>query len=141
MSTPSSAAPRTTPRVAFVDDEPALTALAGRAMALYGCDAITFSDPRDALLAITADPTGFDALITDHTMPGLSGVELALHVRDIRPGLPIVLTSGFLTPDNRRSAEVAGVDTIVPKPCSMEDLATAALALLADGGRGSTAPA
>lgn len=114
--------------------------LADRAMPLYGCEAVAFTDPRDALLAITADPAGFDALITDHTMPGLTGVELAFHVREVRPGIPVVLTSGFLTPENRLKAENAGVDTIVPKPCSMEDLALATLALLGPSGPG-TGPA
>ncbi len=119
-----------TPRVAFVDDEVALATLADRAMSLYGCEPVVFTDPAAALEAFRETPGAFDALITDHAMPGLTGLELIRAVRALRPNLPVILTSGFLTASHREEAERHGVDAIVPKPCSIEQLASVTKGLL-----------
>ena len=118
------------PRVLFVDDEAALATLAARAMPAYGCAATVFTDPGEALGAFAAEPDAFDALVTDLSMPGLSGLELSEKIRELRPDFPIVLTSGFLTPDNEEQARRQGVNQIVAKPCSIDDLTSAVLRLV-----------
>jgi CheY-like chemotaxis protein len=58
-------------------------------------------------------------------MPGMTGLELVSELRKVRPDLPVVLSSGFLTPANRQIAIREGVNVIVPKPCSLGELADA----------------
>ena len=54
-----------------------------------------FTNPHEALKAFLARPAEFDLLFTDLTMPGMTGVELAKRVFEVRPDLPVVLTTGF----------------------------------------------
>lgn len=115
-------------RVCFVDDEAALAMLARRAMPLSGCAVQAFTDPEEALASLSADPDAYDVLITDFSMPGMSGLELIVAAREVRPDLPVVLTSGYLDREDLADAERCGVRAIVRKPCSMDDLATAAAA-------------
>lgn len=118
-------------RIFFVDDEAALVRLAERALPARGYAVRAFTDPSAALAAISDQPDAVDVLITDLSMPGLSGLELIQRVRGLRPDLPVVLSSGFLTAANREEADRHGVDVIVPKPCSVDDLAAAVVELLA----------
>ncbi len=118
-------------RLVFVDDEAPLVRLAERALPAHGFAVRAFTDPREALAAIAAAPADIDALVTDLSMPGLSGLELIEQVRGLRPDLPVVLSSGFLTAANRQQAVRQGVDAIVPKPCAIADLADALDRLLA----------
>ncbi len=116
----------TTPlAVMFVDDEPALVQLAERALPADGLSPVGFTDPQDALTAFTAEPRRWVALVTDLSMPGLDGLTLAERMRSTRPDLPVVLTSGYLQQADRDRARELGVDAIIPKPCSMSDLASA----------------
>jgi PAS domain S-box-containing protein len=118
-------------RVLFVDDEPNLAVLA-RAM----CDELGYrgdvrTDPREALACVRADPASVDVVVSDLTMPGMSGLELARQLRLIRPELPIVLTTGDaagLTPESLRSL---GVRQLLRKPFSLRSLAEALAAALA----------
>jgi PAS domain S-box-containing protein len=122
------------PRVLFVDDEPALSLLAERAMPAYGCQAAAFTDPIAAFEAFSAAPDEYDAIVTDLSMPGMTGFELIDKVRALRPGIPAVLTSGFLSAQHRDEAEAREIDAILPKPCSVGDLAATVRELLhADG--------
>lgn len=119
------AAPAGNPRVLFVDDEPALVTLAERALPHHGCDVTAFTEPTDALAALKAEPDAFDALVTDLAMPVLTGFELIAAVREVRPDLPVVLTSGFLTDESHAEARRLAVDRVVPKPCAIDQLAAA----------------
>lgn len=112
-------------RLMFVDDEAALVKLAERALPVDGLHPIGFTDPEDALVAFAADPRRWSALVTDLSMPGIDGFTLIERIRSTRPDLPVVLTSGYLRPDDHARAETLGVGAIVPKPCSMADLAAA----------------
>jgi signal transduction histidine kinase/ActR/RegA family two-component response regulator len=116
-------------RVLFVDDEEALARLAERAMP-NGCSAVALSDPTIALERFVSDPNAFDVLVTDLSMPGLTGLELINRVRAIRPELPVVLSSGYLTDESRRAAERLRIDAVVSKPCSIDDLAAAAVGVV-----------
>lgn len=106
----------------YVDDEEPLVALAVRWLGRLGYKVSGFSDPREALAAFRATPDGFDALISDVSMPEVSGLELVRQVLAIRPGMVIVMSSGYLTPEDRQRALDAGALDVVQKPQSMADL-------------------
>lgn len=112
------------PRVLFVDDDENIARLAERALPLHGCRVTVFTDSRRALEALRAEPAAFDAVITDLAMPGLTGLDVAAQVRAARPELPVILSSGYLTPENRAEAAATGVLEIIPKPCSIEELSS-----------------
>jgi PAS domain S-box-containing protein len=110
-------------RILFVDDEVDLTAVARHGLTRAGYDVMDFNDPLAALAAFQATPHAFDIVITDMTMPGLTGEALAGEIRRLRPDIPIVLASGFsdrITPDEARAA---GFDEFVDKPLRMTVLA------------------
>jgi two-component system cell cycle sensor histidine kinase/response regulator CckA len=77
------------------------------------------------LAAFEADPTGFDALITDFNMPGTSGLRLAEKVLRLRPDLPVALASGLVTDDLLTQARALGVREVIYKPHSLDDFAAA----------------
>lgn len=120
--------PRSTgaPRVLFVDDDATIARLAERALPLHGCRVRVFTHPEEALAALTSEPQDFDVVVTDLAMPGMNGLEFAAAVLATRPLMPVILSSGYLTPENRAQATATGVVEILPKPCSMEEIANAA---------------
>ena len=63
-------------------------------------------------------------------MPGISGLDLIREARILVPGLPAVLTSGFLSGANYEEARRLGVDVVVPKPCTISDLVAAVRGVL-----------
>jgi CheY-like chemotaxis protein len=111
--------------VLFVDDEPSLCSAGGMMLERIGYQAVTFTSPAEALARFRSEPEAFDLLITDLTMPGMTGIDLARSVLELRPGLPVVLVSGFggkWTPENIREM---GIRDLIPKPVSLLLLATA----------------
>ncbi|MSQ89225.1 MAG: response regulator, partial [Betaproteobacteria bacterium] len=84
----------------------------------------------EALAAFNADPSGFDLMVTDLSMPGISGLEVAKEVLRLRPDLPIVLASGYLTQELRAQALAVGIREVLHKPASVDDLLAAIKPLL-----------
>ena len=108
--------------ILYVDDEEPLVYLLSRTLQRLGYRVTGFTDPREALEALRADPASFDAVVTDLSMPGLSGHELAQAVLKIRPELPVVLTSGYVRNEDRELAISAGVREVVLKPDTVQAL-------------------
>ncbi|OPZ60836.1 MAG: Blue-light-activated protein [Deltaproteobacteria bacterium ADurb.Bin510] len=102
--------------ILFVDDEQALVELEQQLLEDLGYRVSAFCSSRDALTAFRSDPDGFDLVITDQTMPGLTGLELAEALLEIRPGIPIILCSGFSESLSRERLERLGVRLFLPKP-------------------------
>jgi PAS domain S-box-containing protein len=109
--------------VMVVDDEPALVALAEEALAGLGYEPVGFRDPALALAALRAAPDRFDAVLTDQIMPGMTGTELARAIQALRPGLPILLASGFGGARLDEQAADAGVTAVLQKPLRQGELA------------------
>jgi CheY-like chemotaxis protein len=103
-------------RVLFVDDELALTEIARQGLARFGYRVSAFNDPIEALAAFRASPSEFDVLVTDMTMPGLTGDVLATEVRRIRPDMAVILVSGHSDRLTAEQAQAAGFDGFVDKP-------------------------
>ena len=111
--------------VLYVDDEEAIIFLMTRLLERQGFRVSGFTDPREALAAVRANPGGFDLAVTDFNMPGMSGLEVASALREIRPDLPVVLASGYITEDLRQRAPAAGVRELIYKPNTVDDLCEA----------------
>jgi CheY-like chemotaxis protein len=89
-----------------------------------GYEPAAFRDGAAALAEFEAQPTKFDAVITDEVMPGLTGTDLAGSLRR-RSKLPILLVSGYIGPMMSERALAAGVDAILKKPVQSRELAAA----------------
>jgi PAS domain S-box-containing protein len=111
-------------RVLVLDDEESLVRLVTETLANLGYAPVGFTTSAAALDAFLADPQQFDAVVTDESMPGMSGSELILKLRQIRPKIPILLVSGYLGTAVVRRAREAGADEVLRKPLSARQLAT-----------------
>jgi PAS domain S-box-containing protein len=109
--------------VMFVDDERALVMLAEETLAALGYEPAGFVSSVDALQAFRANPRRFDLVLTDETMPDMSGTELAREIRRLRPDLPIVLMSGYSGTRLTERAHAAGVSEVLRKPLVSRDVA------------------
>jgi len=112
-------------RIMLIDDEKPLLLLGEEMLAALGYDPAGFSDPRAALNALTTDPAGFDAIVTDNLMPGMTGMRIAEQVRRLGRELPVVLISSYRGPALEQEAHVVGIDQIIAKPLSLRELALA----------------
>jgi nitrogen-specific signal transduction histidine kinase/CheY-like chemotaxis protein len=117
-------------RVMYIDDEPSLGSAMDRVLTLLGYHCTFQSDPRAALEAIRADPYQFDAVISDMTMPFLSGFDVAKELRAIRPDLPVALTSGRSSDSMHTVAASLGIKTWIYKPATIDELSHALELLL-----------
>ena len=109
-------------RIMYIDDEEQLTRFIELAIRRAGHQVRTFTQPADALDALRDAPGDFDFVVTDATMPAISGLDVARAATRIRPSLPVVLVSGDLSPDLLREAERAGVTRVLQKPFRLGDL-------------------
>ncbi len=110
-------------RILVIDDETPLVDLVTGALARLGYTPVGFTSSPAALVAFSADPQGFDAVVTDESMPGRSGSELIREIRKIRPHIPALLVSGYLGAAVTQRAREAGADDVLKKPLSTQELA------------------
>jgi two-component system cell cycle sensor histidine kinase/response regulator CckA len=108
--------------VLFLDDEEALVFLVTRMLERVGYTVSGYTRAEAALAAVRANPAQFDLVVTDLNMPGMSGLDVARELAHIRPDLPVVLASGYLTEELRVLAPQAGVRQLIYKPNSVEEL-------------------
>jgi signal transduction histidine kinase/ActR/RegA family two-component response regulator len=118
-------------RVLYLDDDEALVLIGQAMLQRLGYQVDGHSDATAALAALEARPDGFDALISDFNMPGVSGLEVAARALRLRPGLPVALASGLMTDELLAQAQALGVREVLYKPHSMDDLAATMRRLLA----------
>jgi PAS domain S-box-containing protein len=109
--------------VMIVDDERQLVALAEEVAAQLGYEPVGFDSSGAALQAFRSDPRRFDAVLTDESMPDMIGTELAREILQIRPGIPIILMSGYGGAQLTDRAAEIGVTEVLRKPLHRRDLA------------------
>lgn len=110
--------------ILFVDDEEQLVLLGVQMLRNLGYQVEGESDVLRALARIENDPGHFNLVVTDQTMPGLTGIEFAAHIHAIRPELPVVLTSGYSSALTTEQLQKSSVRELLSKPYSVGDLAT-----------------
>jgi signal transduction histidine kinase/CheY-like chemotaxis protein len=109
--------------VMIVEDERVLVELAAETLAELGYEPVGFDSSVSALQAFRADPTRFDLVLTDETMPDLTGTELARQIRLLRPEISIILMSGFSSTQLCERAQAVGVTEVLRKPLVRRDIA------------------
>ena len=103
-------------RVLVVDDEQAIREFMLDLLGGWGLEVAALPDGAAARDAIAADPQRYDLVITDQTMPQLTGLALAREIARLRPGLPVILYTGYAEDLSPQELEEAGVQRIVRKP-------------------------
>ena len=107
----------------FIDDEPALVHLGQAVLTQLGYDVTTCTSGVEALAAFQAAPQHFDLVITDYTMPQMTGDVLTRALRRLRPYIPIILETGFSHTIDAEQAAALGIDAFLLKPWTVRELA------------------
>ena len=110
-------------RILFVDDEEALAQMGEELLAELGYEVVCRTSSREALSLVKDDPFRFGLIITDQTMPEMTGFELAREILAVRPDMPVILATGFSPLVNEESARAAGIKALVAKPLTKRELA------------------
>jgi PAS domain S-box-containing protein len=110
-------------RILLLDDEPALTSSLQRLLVRLNYQVTTTNSARESLQWCRRDPAQFDLVITDLTMPEMTGLEVARQLQALRPDLPVILASGFSADLDRESLAAAGICELLEKPISRLTLA------------------
>jgi len=124
-------------RVLFVEDEEQLVKLGTRLLESLGYHVTAESAPDEALRRFRSDPDAFDLVVTDHTMPRLTGAALTRKLKEIRPRLPVVLVTGYGDEEVADAAREAHVDAVLPKPFTRSQLSDVIRRVIIRGGRAS----
>jgi CheY-like chemotaxis protein len=120
-------------RILFVDDQKWLIALVERLLTEHGYQVQGFASPHSALDALHVEPDAFDLIVTDYKMPGHTGFDVIRAIKAIRPDMPILLVSAYLSDKLRQQAERAGADAVLAKQCLASDLLPTLNALFSRG--------
>ncbi len=110
-------------RILFVDDEEVLLEMGKDLLTRLGYEVTGERNSREALALVTRDPARFDLVITDQTMPEMTGIELAQKILAIRPDMPIILSTGFSYLVDAESAKAAGIRGFAMKPLTRREMA------------------
>jgi PAS domain S-box-containing protein len=115
--------PKGTERILFVDDEKPMAVLGQKMLGTLGYTVRYETNSNAALETFKDNPQDFDLVITDQTMPDLSGSELSKELMKIRPDLPIILYSGYSSVISERETRNLGIKAFVMKPMDLLKLA------------------
>jgi CheY-like chemotaxis protein len=118
-------------RVLVVDDEKSIVDMVKEMLETLGYEAVPRYSSTDALEAFRARPESFDLVISDMTMPHMTGIDLAKEILMICPHTPIILCTGFSEKLDESKIEPLGIKKLLMKPVSMRDLAVALNKILA----------
>ena len=117
--------PKAQGRVLVVEDEATIGRMFRRLLQRLGYDPEVFDNGHDALERFRVDPSLFDLVITDLTMPGMTGDELAVQILRLRPDIPIVLATGYGPALSIDRARQYGISTVLRKPLTLKELTDA----------------
>ena len=107
-------------RILFVDDETAILETYSQVMRNWGYDVTASDDPVKALDLFSQNPRRFDLIVSDQTMPRMTGEELARKARQIRPGMPVLIVTG-----GGQNLSESSVSSVLQKPFSFSEMAAA----------------
>jgi PAS domain S-box-containing protein len=119
-------------RILFVDDEEALVEVGKQMLERLGYEVVAEKDSVRALKQFQRDPGKFDLVITDQTMPNMTGIELAKRMMSIKKDIPIILCTGFSEVISSESAKAMGIREFVMKPIIKNEMAETIRRVIAD---------
>ncbi len=111
-----------TERILIVDDEVSIVSIMKKTLERLGYQVHSANNPLEALELFRESPESYDIVLTDQTMPNMTGVELAENIMSIRSDIPIVLMTGFSRTMNEDKAKEKGVREVLMKPVTKSDL-------------------
>ena len=109
--------------ILFIDDEEILGEMARTMLERLGYTVTVKNNSLDALATFQNQPDRYDLVITDQTMPGMTGIDLSQRLLQIRPDLPIILCTGFSNLVSKEQARVLGIREFALKPLAKKDIA------------------
>lgn len=110
-------------KILFVDDEEILSILVTRTLGALGYRLTSFTNSADALATFRSKPDEFDLVMTDQTMPGMSGAELTTEILKIRPDMPIIICTGYSSKVSEEDFMELGASEFIMKPYEKNNLA------------------
>jgi CheY-like chemotaxis protein len=125
-------------RVLFIDDEDSVVRLATLNLTRMGYRVTGCTEPQAALREFSRDPDAFDAVVTDLSMPGMTGFDCAREILALRPQLPIVMTSGYIRPEDEALAREIGIRRVCSKPDALRELGELLTQVLAAASAGAS---
>ncbi|MEJ2641448.1 MAG: response regulator, partial [Desulfosarcinaceae bacterium] len=119
-------------RILLVDDEVYILDIGKTMLSKLGYTVTTMQDPTQALQTFSERPSEYDLVITDMTMPKITGDKLACELMRIRPDIPVILCTGYSELATPEKAAAMGIKAFLAKPVSMHELSSAIRKLLDD---------
>jgi signal transduction histidine kinase/ActR/RegA family two-component response regulator len=117
-------------RILVVDDDGEIGRITKRVLERRGHEVTAFTSSVDARDTFCANPSSYDLVITDQTMPDLTGAQLAEALLAVRPDVPIIMTTGFSATVSKDDALASGIREFLMKPIPTDELAAAVLRVL-----------
>jgi CheY-like chemotaxis protein len=121
---PEESIPTGSERILFVDDESVLVNMGKQIFESLGYEVVTRTSSIEALELFKNQPDRFDLVITDMTMPNMTGEDLAQELMRIKPNIPIILCTGFSAKIDGQKASAQGIRALVLKPIVKREIAT-----------------
>jgi PAS domain S-box-containing protein len=109
-------------RILYLDDEESLVILAKRLLERMGYQVTGFNDSAQALAAFRTAPEDFDLILTDLSMPGMSGMEVSRRMLEIRPDIPVLLATGYVRNEDVEQARSIGIREVIWKPQTVGEM-------------------
>jgi len=134
------ALPRGSETILLVDDEEYVLDMTRELLESLGYQVATRTSGVEAFRAFQANPQRFDLVVTDQTMPKLTGIDLATNIQALREDLPVILCSGFSAGMAQRKLGTTSIQTILNKPVLKHELAAAVRYTLDNRDSGSLLP-
>jgi len=124
-------------RILFVDDEASIAKMGGQTLERLGYTVSIRTSSIETLELFRTKPNDFDLVITDMTMPNMTGDRLAIELMKIRPDIPVILCTGYSKKISEESASEMGIKAFVHKPIVKAGLAKTVRKVLYAGRSGS----
>jgi len=110
-------------RILLIDDEPAIVNMGRQILESIGYEVVTRTSSIEALEYFKARPNNFDLVVTDMTMPKMTGEVLARELMKVKPNIPVILCTGFSARIDEKKAMAMGIRAFVSKPILKRDIA------------------
>jgi CheY-like chemotaxis protein len=111
-----------TEKILFVDDEETIRNLGKDYLQRFGYNVTTVADGQEALELFRAGPDRFDLVVSDQTMPKMTGEELARELLQLRPAIPIIICTGYSSSISPESGSAIGISALLHKPLTPDEL-------------------